>query len=44
MLVASLSSLKAVTDAAKSMKIKLTDKVSPCLTLEIDLVSSLLEF
>lgn len=41
MLVASLSSLKAATEVAKSMKIKLTDKVSPCLTLEIDLPSQM---
>lgn len=35
-----LSALK-VTSSAKSIKIKLTKKISPCLTFEIDLVSCL---
>lgn len=40
MLASSLSSVKAGNNVI-SLKIKLTDKVSPCITLELELVSNI---
>lgn len=40
MLASSLTSVKAGNNVI-SMKIKLTDKVSPCITLELELVSNI---
>lgn len=39
MLASSLSSVKAGSSQVLSLKIKLTHKVSPCITLELELVS-----
>ncbi|RZF47725.1 hypothetical protein LSTR_LSTR005989 [Laodelphax striatellus] len=40
LLASSVNTFKAV-DSVKSVKLKLTDKITPCLTLEIELVTSI---
>lgn len=44
MLASSLSYLKGGGNSVLSLKIKLTDKVSPCITLELELVSLIFLF
>lgn len=41
MLSTSLSTLKAANNNARSVKLKLTDKMTPCLTVEIELVPTI---